>query len=356
MVDLEGKCSGAIAQDNGQTGADNTGMRDDGQRPRRSRHRVCLGQDRFDPCHDIAKAFAAGPGEIGQGSPIKRAHVRDLVKGQTVPCAEILLPKTGILMQHVRRPKSFCGTFGALCRAGPNGIDGCQIGPGRQRRNRGQPDIGATAEKAWPVGATMPDKDQFARVHLAATTTPFHQNGYLLCHVPMGKSILITGGARSGKSRIAEEWVQRQGASPIYIATAEAFDPEMEARIAAHKARRGEAWRTMQAPLDLIEALKTTDTEGPRLVDCLTIWLSNMMHHERNWRDAAQELAKAIPAQTSPVTFVTNEVGGGIVPDNALARAFRDAAGEVNQTIAAAVDDVYLAVAGYPLEVKKSDD
>ena len=168
----------------------------------------------------------------------------------------------------------------------------------------------------------------------------------------MGKSILITGGARSGKSRIAEEWVSAQGAHPIYIATAEAWDKEMETRIDAHKARRGDHWTTLQEPLDIVAALQKSDGNGPRLIDCLTLWLSNMMHHERDWKAAAQTLAQALPQQTSPVTLVTNEVGAGIVPENALARAFRDAAGEVNQMIAAASDEVYFAVSGYPLKVK----
>ena len=168
----------------------------------------------------------------------------------------------------------------------------------------------------------------------------------------MGKSILITGGARSGKSRIAETWVEAQGTSPIYIATAEPLDQEMEARIAAHQARRGQNWQTVQAPIDLLAALDATDGKGPRLVDCLTLWLSNMMHHQEDWRAAAATLAAALPTHNSPITFVTNEVGQGIVPENALARRFRDAAGELNQMVAAASDEVYLAVAGHALKVK----
>lgn len=168
----------------------------------------------------------------------------------------------------------------------------------------------------------------------------------------MGKSILITGGARSGKSRIAEDWVTKQGARPIYIATAQALDPEMETRIQAHQLRRGTDWSVVEEPLDLIGALDRSDNQGPRLVDCLTLWLSNMMHAEQNWEAATTMLAMAIRHQNTPVTFVTNEVGAGIVPDNALARAFRDAAGAMNQVIAEAVDEVYLAVSGYPLQVK----
>ena len=168
----------------------------------------------------------------------------------------------------------------------------------------------------------------------------------------MAKSILITGGARSGKSRIAEGWACEMGKTPIYIATGQAFDKEMEARIADHQARRGPEWTTVQEPLDLLTALTQTDGQGPRLVDCLTLWLSNMMHHERDWREAAEAIAEALPDQVSPVIFVTNEVGLGIVPENALARVFRDAQGHLNQRLAANVDAVYLAVAGYPMKVK----
>lgn len=172
----------------------------------------------------------------------------------------------------------------------------------------------------------------------------------------MAKSILITGGARSGKSRIAEGWARDMGPTPIYVATGQAFDEEMATRIAEHQARRGPEWRTVQEPLDLLRALATTDGQGPRLVDCLTLWLSNLMHHEKDWRTAAQTLAEALPVQQSPIIVVTNEVGLGIVPENALARAFRDAQGHLNQCIAAAVDEVYLAVAGYPMKVKPNDD
>lgn len=168
----------------------------------------------------------------------------------------------------------------------------------------------------------------------------------------MGKSILITGGARSGKSRIAEDWVAAEGGTPVYIATAQPRDAEMEARIAEHVARRGETWRTVSEPTDLLGALAATDGTGPRLVDCLTLWLSNLMEAGGDAQAEAEALANAIPAQRSPVTFVTNEVGLGIVPENALARSFRDAQGRLNQTIAARVDEVYLAVAGYPLKVK----
>lgn len=168
----------------------------------------------------------------------------------------------------------------------------------------------------------------------------------------MGKSILITGGARSGKSQIAETWVSAAGDHPIYIATGQAFDAEMTARIDRHIARRGPEWTTVQEPLHLVKALGDTDGKGPRLVDCLTLWLSNLMHANADWQQNADTLADAITRQSSDVTFVTNEVGQGIVPETPLGRTFRDAQGQLNQTIAQAVDEVYLAVAGYPLKVK----
>jgi len=171
----------------------------------------------------------------------------------------------------------------------------------------------------------------------------------------MSKSILVTGGARSGKSAFAERLVRTLGPEAVYIATAEAHDAEMTARIEAHRARRGDGWTTHEAPLDLVGALDATDARAPRLVDCLTLWLSNLMLAERDWEAEGRALAEAIPRQTAPVLFVTNEVGSGIVPENALARAYRDAAGQLNQMIAAAVDDVYLTVSGIPVRVKPND-
>lgn len=164
--------------------------------------------------------------------------------------------------------------------------------------------------------------------------------------------ILITGGARSGKSRHAETRTRAFPGTPIYIATAEAFDAEMRQRIETHQARRGPEWQLREAPLDLVTALTETDGQGPRLVDCLTLWLSNIMHAGRDWHAATIELTEELSRQTSPVILVTNEVGLGIVPDNTLARAFRDAAGIVNQKIAAIADDVEFVVSGLPMRVK----
>ncbi|MET4289556.1 adenosylcobinamide kinase/adenosylcobinamide-phosphate guanylyltransferase [Bradyrhizobium sp. LB8.2] len=164
--------------------------------------------------------------------------------------------------------------------------------------------------------------------------------------------ILITGGARSGKSKRAEMRTRSFPGQPVYVATAEALDAEMEARIAKHRARRGTDWMEREVPLDLVPALVATDGGGARLVDCLTLWLSNLMHAQRDWEREVSELATALSRLKSPVVFVTNEVGLGIVPDNALARSFRDAAGIMNQTIAALADEVEFVVAGLPMNLK----
>ena len=167
----------------------------------------------------------------------------------------------------------------------------------------------------------------------------------------MGKSILITGGARSGKSRLAEGWATRDGTA-IYIATCRAGDSEMKDRIAEHRARRGPEWVTLEEPLDLVGVLDSTDGQGTRLVDCLTLWLANLMEDGNDWQSSVEDLVQTLHRQASPVILVTDEVGSGIVPENPLARDFRDALGLVNQVIADAADEVYLAVAGHPLKVK----
>jgi adenosylcobinamide kinase/adenosylcobinamide-phosphate guanylyltransferase len=167
----------------------------------------------------------------------------------------------------------------------------------------------------------------------------------------MTQTILITGGARSGKSAIAEARTLQFGRPAVYIATAQAFDTEMENRIALHQERRGAEWRTHAEPLDLIGALRATDG-APRLVDCLTLWLTNLMLGGHDWQAAGRELVACLPQQSAPVVLVTNEVGAGIVPENKLAREFRDAAGLLNQWVAGVADEVTFAVAGLPLKVK----
>jgi len=168
-------------------------------------------------------------------------------------------------------------------------------------------------------------------------------------------SILILGGARSGKSAYAERLAAEHGGEKVYIATAEAIDAEMEERIALHRKRRGPAWRTVDAPVELAESLRVHDGEGRFiLIDCITVWINNLMFHERDVEPAVAELCAAISASHARVVLVSNEVGQGIVPDNALARRFRDEAGRANQALAAAADEAVLVVAGLPLVLKQS--
>ena len=164
---------------------------------------------------------------------------------------------------------------------------------------------------------------------------------------------LVLGGAGSGKSRYAEALIERQPGKCVYVATAEAGDPEMAARIRRHQARRDKRWTTVEAQLDLVPALDTHARPGAAvLVDCLTLWLSNLLTATRDPALESDALVSALPALKGPVVFVSNEVGLGIVPDNALARIFRDHAGRLHQAIAAAAQSVTFMVAGLPLQIK----
>jgi adenosylcobinamide kinase / adenosylcobinamide-phosphate guanylyltransferase len=164
---------------------------------------------------------------------------------------------------------------------------------------------------------------------------------------------LVLGGARSGKSRYAETLFAALPPPWVYIATAEAGDAEMAARIAAHRARRGGAWTTIEAPRDLAGAL-AAHGKAPILVDCLTLWLSNLLLADADIDAESERIEAALARAEAPVVLVSNEVGFGIVPDNALARRFRDLQGVLNQRIAAQAERVVLMVAGLPLIVKGS--
>ena len=167
---------------------------------------------------------------------------------------------------------------------------------------------------------------------------------------------LVLGGARSGKSRYAQEaaqgWARARGAKPTFVATATADDAEMADRIARHRADRGEVWRTLEAPLALAETLAQLGVEDVAVIDCLTLWLSNAMAQPEGYAARAAALTPALAACKARLWVVSNEVGWGIVPDNPLARAFRDAAGHLHQSIAAVADDAVLIVAGLPLILK----
>jgi adenosylcobinamide kinase/adenosylcobinamide-phosphate guanylyltransferase len=167
---------------------------------------------------------------------------------------------------------------------------------------------------------------------------------------PLQHLSLVLGGARSGKSRHAEALVTAQSAPWTYIATAQAFDDEMRARIALHRDRRETGWVTIEAPLLLADAISAS--HGPVLVDCLTLWLTNVMLGEHDLAQATADLEGACLAHRAPVVLVSNEVGLGIVPDNKLARAFRDEAGRLHQRLASVADAVVFMVAGLPMQVK----
>ncbi len=164
----------------------------------------------------------------------------------------------------------------------------------------------------------------------------------------------MLGGTRSGKSRYAEALVTRLPPPWVYVATAQAFDDEMRARIAEHRGRRVAGWQTVEASLALADALQ--DAGGaPVLVDCLTLWLTNLMLTDADLPAAEAALDAALD-RAAPTVLVANEVGLGIVPDNALARRFRDHAGRLHQRVAARADRVVFTVAGLPMFVKGGPD
>jgi adenosylcobinamide kinase/adenosylcobinamide-phosphate guanylyltransferase len=166
-------------------------------------------------------------------------------------------------------------------------------------------------------------------------------------------SVLVLGGARSGKSRYACSLAEASGRTPVFVATAKAGDAEMAARIARHRAERASRWRVVEEPLALVETL-AAETGGDRivLVDCVTFWLANVLFADGDLGGETERLAAAVPHLAGPVIFVANEVGFGIVPDSAMGRRFRDAQGWLNQRLAATGAHVVLVAAGLPLVLK----
>ncbi len=168
---------------------------------------------------------------------------------------------------------------------------------------------------------------------------------------PSDAVVLVLGGARSGKSRFAESLLGEYQGHRLYLATAQAGDEEMRRRILEHQARRGPGWRTIEAPLDLATPIASAGSEAV-LVDCLTLWLSNLMAAELDVDRATDGLCRILGKVPGPVVLVSNETGLGIVPDNALAREFRDYAGRLNQAVAAVATRVFFIAAGLPLTLK----
>ena len=164
---------------------------------------------------------------------------------------------------------------------------------------------------------------------------------------------LVLGGARSGKSSYAQRLAEELGSRRLFLATAEALDEEMTRRIARHKADRGTGWETVEVPLDLARTIELhSKTQTVYLVDCLTLWLSNLMHAGRDVDAETETLCEALKAATGNVILVSNEVGLGLVPETPLGREFRDAQGRLNQKVAAVCDQVDFIAAGLPIKLK----
>ena len=165
---------------------------------------------------------------------------------------------------------------------------------------------------------------------------------------------LVLGGARSGKSRHAEALTMARQPPWIYVATAQALDAEMAARIAEHRRRRDPRWHTLEAPRDLARSIDAAPPDAPLLIDCLTLWLSNEMLAEADLDAATKDLEAALDRRRASIVAVANEVGLGIVPDTALGRRFRDGAGSLNRRLAVRADRVVLLVAGIPMTLKEA--
>ena len=163
---------------------------------------------------------------------------------------------------------------------------------------------------------------------------------------------LVLGGAASGKSRFAESLATASKLPRSYIATAQAFDDEMREKIAKHQQDRGEGWHTTEAPLNLCQALQSQPPNNVVLIDCLTLWLSNLLMAQKNISENSENLLAAVTEFGGPVICVSNETGLGVIPDTPLGRRFRNAQGQLNQDIAARADLVVLVTAGIPLALK----
>lgn len=168
------------------------------------------------------------------------------------------------------------------------------------------------------------------------------------------KLVFITGGARSGKSKFALKEASRILGNKAYIATAEAIDEEMRERIEKHKKQRGNIWDTYEEPIKIVDVIKDIEDQYSVIViDCLTLWLSNLFLNNKNVEKEIESLYSSLSAVHCPLFIVSNEVGTGIVPENEMARKFRDMAGFLNQNIAEIADEVYMMIAGIPLKIKE---
>jgi adenosylcobinamide kinase / adenosylcobinamide-phosphate guanylyltransferase len=214
-----------------------------------------------------------------------------------------------------------------------------------------------SAGKVPPIDDPKPGDLRFALVEptvlggRSVMPDQFQPSGDAVIKADLPPLTLVLGGARSGKSRFAEELIENTTRPALYLATAEPRDDEMRARVAAHRARRRGRWTTIEEPLELVNIL-LAENERPVLIDCLTLWLANLMGAQHDIGFEIERLLSALPQIEMPVVMVANEVGLGIVPENALAREFRDQAGRLNQAIAARATRVLFMAAGLPLTLK----
>ena len=163
---------------------------------------------------------------------------------------------------------------------------------------------------------------------------------------------LVLGGANSGKSQFAEALVRQSERPRRYIATAQAWDAEMKAKITDHKTQRGPDWATVESPVDLVGALLSAKPDEIVLLDCVTLWLTNLMIAEQDITQASEALCIALTQAVCPIVVVSNEVGHGIIPDNSMARAFVKHQGNLNQSLAAIALEVFFITAGLPQQIK----
>jgi adenosylcobinamide kinase/adenosylcobinamide-phosphate guanylyltransferase len=198
-----------------------------------------------------------------------------------------------------------------------------------------------------PVEKPEPPAFEPPATSLHSAIPPTRAGPQIVPHAP--QTTLVLGGARSGKSRYAEQRLTTHPAPWVYIATAQPFDDEMRARIAEHQQRRDDRWHTIEAPIALPEALQTAH---PVLIDCLTLWLTNLILGGHDIEAAITGLEAALSRRTHPTILVNNEVGLGIVPDTRLGRSFRDQAGRLNQRLAEQADHVVFMIAGLPMTLK----
>tara|TARA_B100001093_G_scaffold76027_1_gene66840 strand:+ start:3586 stop:4098 length:513 start_codon:yes stop_codon:yes gene_type:complete len=170
----------------------------------------------------------------------------------------------------------------------------------------------------------------------------------------MKKNVLIIGGNRSGKSEFAENMALKISDKPSYIFTGLNLDLEMNERIIKHKKRRKDKWNEFESYLNLVDVINQTDNKNgsPRLVDCLTMWINNLIFEKLNVEQEIDKLVKCIKVQKSPLIMVTNELGLGVIPDNKLSRNFLDINGDLNKMIANIADEVYVVISGIPLKIK----